>query len=69
MSKQIYNLLSFYKTPPKFSKNFIDVVVLKVDLGYMNKISGEEFMNQFFLNNSEYGFKILTQPIIGNINV
>ncbi len=62
VSHQIFNVLSYYKNPPKFSKNYIDVVVLRFDLGYMNNITKEHFLTYFCSKYKQYGFKIFTQP-------
>lgn len=62
MSQQIFNVLSYYKSPPKFSKNYIDTVVLRFDLGYMNQISEEQFLAYFCSKYKQYGFKIFSQP-------
>ena len=63
MSRQLFNILSYYKSPPKFSKNFIDVVVLKYDLGQMNGIKDLDFLAFFCSKHKEYQFKILNQPV------
>lgn len=57
LSQVIYNILSFYKTPPKYSKNYMDAIVLKVDLGFLNKISDMEFMQHFFSKLDKFDFK------------
>ena len=62
MSQQIFNLLSFYKTPPKYAKNYIDAVVLKIDLGFMNRVTDLEFLAYFCSKYKQYGFKVFVQP-------
>ena len=49
--------MTFYKTPPKYAKNFIDCLVLRIDLGYLNKLSDLEFMQYFFSKLDKFGFK------------
>ena len=62
VSQQILNVLSFYKTPPKFAKNYLNSVVLRIDLGFMDKISDTDFMSYFCKMHREYGFKVFTTP-------
>lgn len=40
----LYHLLSFYKSPPKYARNYIDAVVIRIDLEYLNRVSEDEFM-------------------------
>jgi hypothetical protein len=54
-------LLSFYKNPPKYAKNYIDAIVLRVDLEYLNKVSDEEFMQYLCSKIEKYGFKLFSQ--------
>ena len=63
VSVQICNLLSFFKTPPKYARNYLDSVVLRIDLGFMNKISDQEFFQSFCARIKHYGFKIFNPKI------
>lgn len=55
---QISNLINFYKHPPKYAKNYIDTVTLRIDLGYLNKLSDIEFLSYFSKKIDHYGLKI-----------
>ena len=57
VSQQIINLLSFYKTPPKFAKNYIDALVLRVKL-HTSDINVDEFLDNFCSQAPNYDFKL-----------
>ncbi|CDW82921.1 UNKNOWN [Stylonychia lemnae] len=56
LTQYLNNLVSFYKTPPKYARNYVDTVILRIDLGFLNMIKDKEFM-QYFMNKIEnFGF-------------
>ena len=41
ISNLLYRLIAYYKTPPKYSRNYMNVLGLKVNLGHLKGISAE----------------------------
>jgi hypothetical protein len=65
VSHQLYNILSYYKSPPKYSKNLLDVVTVKFDLGDMNGMKDTEFLAYFCSRHKDFGLRIFSEPSKG----
>jgi hypothetical protein len=60
ISYLIHHLLNYYKNPPKFAKNYIQTLYIRIDLDYLNRISDEEFLNYFCSKVDKQEFMLYT---------
>ncbi len=56
--KMLINLGVYYKQCPRNARNSVFTQLLKIDLGWFNKITDQEFMHYLVTKIDKYGLKL-----------